>query len=268
MSLSNLVEHAFVVCAFGENPHIESTIESLEAQTVESKIVLSTSTTSEYLEEICSRHGIEMIVNPDRLGAGFDWNYGYNHAGAKWVTMAHQDDVYDKRFTERVLAVADSYDLNSIQLLYTDYYELRNSEHVTSNTLLKGKRILNFPLRFRCLNGNRFVKRRVLSLGCPICCPAVTFNTTALGPSIFDTKYVNSCDYKTWVDLAGGRGRFVYIPEMLMGHRIYEGSATTKNLGENIRKREDQEILSMLWPKCIAAIINHFYAYSEKSNVL
>lgn len=268
MISSSLAKHAFVVCAYGENPYVESTIESLEAQTVQSKIVLSTSTPSEYLEDICSRHGIEMVVNPNRCGAGCDWNYGYDHAGAEWVTMAHQDDVYDSRFTERVLATVDSYDSDSIQLLYTDYYELRNGEAVATNLLLKVKRVLNYILRFPLFNGSRFVKRRVLSLGCPICCPAVTLNYAVLGPSVFDSKYVNSCDYKTWVNLASICGRFVYVPEMLMGHRIYEGSATTKNLGENIRKREDQEILSTLWPKPIAALINHFYAYSEKSNAL
>ena len=91
---------------------------------------------------------------------------------------------------------------------------------------------------------------------------------TVLGPSIFDTHYVNSCDYMTYVELASRAGRFVFIPKLLMGHRIYEGSATTKNLSENIRKREDGEILATLWPKPIAAMVNNVYATSESSNEL
>ena len=87
-----------------------------------------------------------------------------------------------------------------------------------------------------------------------------------MGESIFDTTYKNSCDYKTWVDLAEKTGGFVYIPKRLLLHRIYAESATTLNLSENIRKKEDLEILSILWPKQIATVINNVYALSEKSN--
>ena len=87
-----------------------------------------------------------------------------------------------------------------------------------------------------------------------------------LGDSIFDTTYKNSCDYETWVDLAERDGSFVYVPKKLLLHRIYAESATTLNLSENIRKAEDQEILSTLWPKPIASMINNVYALSEKSN--
>ena len=89
-----------------------------------------------------------------------------------------------------------------------------------------------------------------------------------LGASPFDTTYKNSCDYKTWVDFARMDGRFVYVPEMLVGHRIYAESATSLNLGEDIRKGEDLEILSSLWPRPIAKLVNKVYALSEKSNAL
>jgi hypothetical protein len=41
----------------------------------------------------------------------------------------------------------------------------------------------------------------------------------------------------------------VYIPEILMGHRISEDSATTRNLANNIRQKEDLEIFEEFWPK-------------------
>ena len=63
-------------------------------------------------------------------------------------------------------------------------------------------------------------------------------------------------------------GRFVYISKPLVGHRIYAESATSLNLGEDIRKGEDLEILSTLWPKPIAKLVNGVYALSEKSNAL
>ncbi len=87
-----------------------------------------------------------------------------------------------------------------------------------------------------------------------------------LGPSVFDETYKNSCDYKTWVDLAGEPGRFVYVPERLMGHRIYEESSTSKNLKDGTRQAEDLEILSSLWPAPVAKLIYKVYALGEKSN--
>lgn len=261
-------DHTFVICAYGENPYVEETLVSLEQQTVRSQIKLSTSTPNDYLKDICARHGVEMLVNPEKKGAGADWNYAYDHAGTSLVTLAHQDDYYEPTFTEEVLAEARRYEGERVQMYFTDYFEMRKGARVASNKILKVKRILNAPLAKRFWNGRVWLKRRILAFGDPICCPACTYDRTVLGPSIFDTHYVNSCDYKTYVELASQAGRFVFIPKLLMGHRIYEGSATTKNLSENIRKREDGEILATLWPKPIAAMVNNVYATSESSNEL
>ena len=37
-------EHTFVVCAYGESPYLEKCIDSLEKQTVKSRILIATST--------------------------------------------------------------------------------------------------------------------------------------------------------------------------------------------------------------------------------
>lgn len=261
-------DHAFVICAYGENPYIEQTVASLQAQTVPSKVLLSTSTPCDYLRGVCERSGIKMIVNPKGGGAAADWNYAYDHAGTPLVTIAHQDDLYEPAYLERVLAEANAYDPERLLLVFTDYYELRNGERVESNRLLRVKRILNAPFKSHFLNYRPSVKRRVLGFGNPICCPSVTYNRSVLGPSVFDTRYVNSCDYQTYVELASRRGHFAYLPEPLMGHRIYGGSATTKNIGENIRAKEDAQILSTLWPGPVARLVNRVYATSEKSNEL
>ncbi|WP_455135980.1 glycosyltransferase [Thermophilibacter sp.] len=261
-------DHTFVVCAYQENPYIGTTIESLQAQTVRSNIILSTSTPSAYLDDVCSRYDIPMVVNTHPYLAGDDWNYGYDQAQTRLVTMAHQDDYYAPQYVERVLAALGEYGEGEVLIAFTDYFEMRNGEDVHNNRLLKIKRVMNAPLRSRALNKSRFVKRRILAFGDSICCPAVTLVKQNLGSSPFDTTYKNSCDYKTWVDLAGKPGRFVYVPEQLMGHRIYAESATSRNLGENIRKSEDEEIMATLWPRPVARIINRAYAMSEKSNEL
>ena len=153
-------------------------------------------------------------------------------------------------------------------LAFTDYYEIRNDKKVYTNKILKVKRMMLAPLKKDKNQTSKFIRRRILSIGCPICCPAATYNKVVAGKSIFDTNYINSCDYKTWCDLAELNGEFIYIDKPLLGHRIYAESATSKNLGENIRKKEDLEIMSLYWPKFIANGINSVYALSEKSNKL
>lgn len=259
-------DHSFVICAYKENPHLESTIKSLLNQTVKSKIYLTTSTPNNYIINLCKKYNIEYFINKSPKNAGTDWNYGYDNVPTQLVTLAHQDDIYEPDFLEKTIEKIK--DRPDFVIAFTDYYEIREEKKVYDNKLLKIKRIMNAPFKRSIFQKSRFIKRRNLSIGCSICCPAVTYNKKLAGKSVFDTNYINSCDYKTWCDLAEVKGRFIYIPNPLLGHRIYAESATSKNLGENIRQKEDLEILSMYWPKFVAKLINSVYSTSEKSNEL
>lgn len=261
-------DHTFVVCAYKENPFLENTIQSLRNQSALGRILISTSTPNDHIRGIASRYDIPLVINPNPHLAGDDWNYGYNQADTPLVTLAHQDDWYDPSFLAKTLEAINRYPGEEVSIAFTDYYEIREGRRVERNALLFVKRAMNTPLKSRAFNGSVLLKKRILAFGDSICCPAVTFVKEHLGESIFDTKYVNSCDYKTLVDLACARGRFVYIPKRLVGHRIYAESATTLNLADNIRKKEDAEILEALWPRPIAHAINSIYALSEKSNEL
>lgn len=264
MSYSS-VDHTFVVCAYRDNPFLANTIRSLQNQTVASNVVVSTSTPSPYIERVCSECGVKMIVNPNPHYAGDDWNFGYNSANSKLVTIAHQDDSYSPTFLEKTIECFNSYPKKDVSITFTDYYEIKNGSRVNTNLMLIIKRAMN-RLFLLPNNGSVFLKKTVLRFGCPICCPSVTLNKEILGPSVFDTTLRDSCDYKTWVKLASINGRFCYISEMLMGHRIYADSATSKNLSENIRTGETLSILCELWPEPIARFVNRFYATSERLN--
>ena len=261
-------DHTFVICAYKENPYLEKTIKSLENQTIKSKIILSTSTPNKYIEDMCKKHSIECFVNPNPHLAGDDWNYGYAMADTPLVTLAHQYDLYEPQFLEKTIEYINMQKKDNVIIAFTDYYELKQGKIEKSNLLLRIKRIMNFPMSISVFQGSRFMRRRILAFGSPICCPAVTYNKKNAGKKIFDTTFKNSCDYKTFVDLAKLKGRFIYIKVPLMIHRIYAESATTRNLSENIRKKEDFEILCELWPSPLAKLINYFYAKSEKSNVV
>ena len=245
-------DHTFAVCAYKENPYLASTVESLLAQDACCPIIISTSTPNDHISAVARRFEVPVVVNPDPRGAASDWNYGYDAAETPLVTIAHQDDYYEPNYLSTMLAAVNDYEKDGLQLAFSDYFEIRNGERVAGHALLRIKRVLNAPL----------------GTGNPICCPAVMLVKENLGPSVFDETYKNSCDYKTWVDLAGEPGRFVYVPERLMGHRIYEESSTSKNLKDGTRQAEDLEILSSLWPAPVAKLIYKVYALGEKSNEL
>ncbi|MGI8190139.1 glycosyltransferase [Streptococcus iniae] len=257
-------EHCFVICAYKENKHLEDTVVSLLNQTVKSDVYISTSTPNAFIEGICQKYQLEMFVNRTPKNAGADWNWAYDMAPTPLVTIAHQDDIYEAEFLEETLKELNQ-NPNAI-MSYTNYYEIKLGKKESKNLLLMIKHLLNSPMLVKSFRNTKFFKSAILSLGCPICCPAVTFNKPLAGQSIFDTTFINSCDYKTWVDLSKKNGSFVYINKALLGHRIYAESATSKNLGDNIRQKEDLEILSLFWPRPIANLINKVYAQSEKSN--
>lgn len=265
--LYSSADHTFVVCAYRDNPFLAKTIQSLQNQTVSSNVVVSTSTPSPYIESVCSELDVKMLINPKPHYAGDDWNFGYDSVNTKLITIAHQDDCYCPKFLEKTIDCFNHYKEGDVFIAFTDYYEIRNGSRVDTNLMLAIKRLMN---HFFLLpnNGSAFLKKSVLRFGCPICCPSVTLNKELLGEDVFDTTLRDSCDYKTWVRLASTGGRFCYIPEILMGHRIYADSATSKNLDENIRTGETLSILCELWPEPIARLVNRVYSNSESLNTV
>ena len=261
-------DHTFVICAYKENPFLEETIYSLERQTKKGKIIVSTSTPNLFIEDLCKKHNIDFFVNPSPHLAGDDWNYGYSMASTPLVTVAHQDDLYEPEFLECTLQHINKRKRDDVLVAFTDYYEYKLGKREDTNTLLKIKRLMNAPLGWAPFHASKFVRKRLLSFGDAICCPTATYVKKNVGDNIFDTTYINSCDYKTFVDLAERDGAFVYIPSKLLGHRIYAESATTKNLNENIRQKEDFEIMCHYWPAPIARLINRVYSKSEDSNIV
>ena len=95
--------HTFVLCAYGESPFLEDCMRSLKAQTVPSDILISTSTPNAHIEEIAKKYDAPLYINQGEAGITGDWNFGISHAHTPYMTIAHQDDIYDPAYTETVL---------------------------------------------------------------------------------------------------------------------------------------------------------------------
>ncbi len=256
--------HTFAIIAYKENKYLEKTILSVLQQTIKTNILLSTSTPNNHILSLCEKYGIDYVVNENSKGAGNDWNNGYNACKTDLVTIVHQDDIYNCDYAEKILTYANRSE--DLLLMFTDYYEIREENAILNQKILKIKRIMNYLLKFRCMWKNRFYRKFILSLGDSISCPTVTLNKNKIGLNVFDETLKNSCDYLTWVLLAKKTGEFIYIPNALVGHRIYPESATSSNIADSSRSREDLDIMMMLWPKWIAKIVHNQYIKAEESN--
>lgn len=73
-------------------------------------------------------------------------------------------------------------------------------------------------------------------------------------------------DWETWENISKEEGRFVYVPQKLMGHRIHEESETSATIQENVRTKEDYVMFKKFWPDFIAKKLTKIYSASEVSN--
>ena len=259
-------KHVFAICAYKESEYLEECMQSLKNQEVKSDIILATSTPNDYIKTLCEKYDVPMYVNEGESGITQDWNFAYAHADAEYVTIAHQDDVYEKEYSKYLLSMIERE--KKPVIFFTDYGELRSDKKVYSNKLLKIKRIMLLPLRLRCFWNSKFVRRRILSLGSPICCPSVTFVKKNCPEIVFQHGFRADEDWQAWELLSRQKGAFVYCRKPLMLHRIHEDSETSKILGDNARTKEDYVMFCKFWPKPIAKLLTKLYGTSEKSNNL
>ena len=270
-------DHTWALCAYGESPYLEECIQSLKAQTKESRIIISTSTPGEYIDEIAAKYGIP-VYSHEGGGIGRDWNAAYDLAETALVTIAHQDDLYEPEYTEEMLKEVNR--SREPILFFSDYDELRMKEgrtvgdgsqaeqveRVHENKNLKIKRVMLTPLKGRMFRNSRVVRRRILSIGSAICCPSVTYVKAKTGDTIFSTEMKVSLDWDQWEKQSRKKGAFVYSPKVLMLHRVHEGSETTRLIADHTRSQEDLEMFRRFWPEGIAKWLETRYAKSEESN--
>ena len=257
------MEHTFVICAYKESPYLEECINSLKNQTMKSNIIVITSTPNEYIEHIVRKYNLPYYINEGEGGITQDWNFGYQCAVKKYrsryITIAHQDDIYDTTYLHEIMKKVKK--VKCPLIIFTDYYEIRNKKAVTKNTVLKIKR-----LRIPLMKKSRWMRRRILSLGSPICCPSVTYAVNNLPEKIFKNHYRACEDWEAWEKLSRLKGEFIYVPQILMGHRIHEDSETTASIIDNTRTKEEYQMFCKFWPNFIAKFLVERYSKSQKSN--
>lgn len=258
--------HTFVIAANGDSPYIEECIRSLKSQTIKSKIILTTSTPSPFLENVLSKHGISYIINNFSKGIASDWSFAYNNCLTKYVTIVHQDDIYLPKYTEICLLAASFYP-NTL-IIFTDYSEVREEKAMFSGINFFVKKLLLSPFLFNKSISSFFIKKAILSFGSPICCPTVMYNKENIGSLEFSNDFTVSLDWYEWLKLAKKKGGFVYVKKKVLKHRIHKEATSSLMIANRVRKKEDEMIFKTIWPSFLAKIFANVYCLVSKSTMI
>jgi len=260
------MNHTFVIPAYKESPYLEKCVESLLSQTVKSKIIITTSTPSDFLNSISVKYDLPLLLNPVCNGIASDWNFAYSAADTEYVTLAHQDDLYSEKYTEKCLKKAEKHPGNLI--VFTGYAELHGENIINRNLNIIIKKILLWPYLFTSSIENKLLKKLILLFGSPIPCPGVIYNKNNLKDFKFDAGFSVNPDWNAWLEMASGKGGFVIVNGALFLHRIHKDAETSKAFSDNRRRDEDLRLFKTIWPDKIAEIISKLYSLSYKKNKL
>lgn len=259
------LNHTFVILAYKESEYLEDCIKSVLNQSVKTNVVIATSTPNNYISNLAKKYNLDIIVNKESKGLAYDFNFALNCVDTPYVTIAHQDDIYENNYVKKILINIEKYP-DSI-ILFTNYYEIKNGIRDYDSLNINVKEALLFLLKHKNIGHFRFIKRSALRFGNAICCPSVTFSKRNISiTKIFGDKFKVDMDWYAWYQLSKIPGRFLYINEPLMGHRIHEESTTTKNIKDGNRGEEDLEMFKMFWPNIFAKIINRLYSNGLRGN--
>lgn len=249
--------HTFAICVYKESPYLEECIKSIKDQEIFTNWLIATSTPCDYIKNLATKYDIPYFVRDGKSDIQDDWNFAYNNAKTELVTIAHQDDIYNKKYTEEILK---NY-LSDTLMYNTNYNPYKNGQIVTDKNS-KIKDFLKLLIKGKIFSKVRFFKVMSLSLGNSINCPSVTYNKKLLGDNIFTSELKFGLDWDTFLKISKMKGRVQYIPKKLVNYRIHDGATTKQFIIDDKRKEEDYIMFNKFWPKCITKIIMKFYIKS------
>jgi hypothetical protein len=239
--------------AYGDSPFLAPALASLRAQSAASSILVTTSTPSPFIEAAAAAAAAPLVINPQPAGIAADWNFALGASGARYVTLAHQDDVYYPEFLARSLALLGANPAGC--LAFTGYVEIGDDgRRVRSRTSLVKHALEQVILGAAAAPGPARL-RAFLAFGNPLPCSSVTFDRQRLGDFAFSADFRSNLDWDAWLRLLDAGAVFVRTSERLVGRRHNRLTATSALTREGVRRREDLILFRRLWPRPAADLI-------------
>lgn len=249
-------KHSFMVCAYKESEYLEPCVRSLLEQTVKSEIIICTSTPNHHIKKICEKYGLQLRIREGKSDIQDDWNFAVSQATTSWVTVAHQDDIYDKKYVESLLKKLEQYD-DGI-MFFSDYRPLHGTS-TKPDLNSRIKKILRAPMNISWLSKKKFFKKMILAFGNSINCPSVAYNLDKIEGNVFTSELKFGLDWETFYKYANTEGRFLYYNKPLTYYRIHDEATSKEFIVNNKRVEEDIYMFNKFWPSFVTKIIMVFY---------
>lgn len=260
-----MTNHSFVIPAYKNSPYLESCVLSLLNQSIQSDVIITTSTPSDFIKSIAEKYNLPYFINTNlNSGIANDWNFALSKASSNLVTIAHQDDVYDRDFSK--MAIENFIKYSDMLICFSDYEDLFTKKVRRNSAFQLIKKTLLLPILFQKHSTCQLVKKSLLAFGNPITCPSVTFNLNMTKRFCFDNNYRFVVDWKGWLELSRLKGRFIYINKVLLKHRIHANSATSVEMKSGSRSIEEKELFVSIWGKFLGSFIAFIYQLSHLHN--
>lgn len=249
--------HMFAICAYQDSPYLEACIRSVLGQNYPTKAIICTSTPSRYIEGLAEKYGLPYYVREGESNLRDDWNFAYEMADARLVTIAHQDDCYRAGYVRTLVNYLRRFP--DMTLFTADAITVKDGRPCPWERLRLVKKLLRLGLRSPYANHWTWVKKSALMFGNAICCPACTYRKELLGSPLFTSDAQFVLDWDNLLTLARKPGRFLCEEEPLLFHRIHKDAATAACMEDQRRAREEAQMFRRIWPKPVAKLLMKGY---------
>jgi hypothetical protein len=253
-------DYAAVVLAYGDSPFLPMCLASWAGQTRKVRVLIATSTPSAFIDGVANEFGLPVVVNPVGGGIAQDWNFGLHASGARYVTLAHQDDVYDPRFVQETLEAFAAEP--AAALCFTGYQEIDDVGAIKGSKISRIKGLIERTVLGRRTRARGARLRTYLSFGNPLPCSSVTFDMAKLGRFAFSTELKSNLDWDAWLSLCREGAVFARAPDKLVGRRHNELTETSRLIKSGRRQEEDLLMFRRLWPRPLSDVIAYVYRTS------
>lgn len=233
-----------VVPCWQAGPHLRPMLESLLAQSRQDFVLVlvddaSSDGSAEVARATCGDR-ITVHVNEQRLGLARNWNRCAALVDTPFFCLAHMDDVYERDFVARTLAVLES-DPGV------------GAVHTRAGAIDSDGRAIDSPserAKLRSWRGLATTEATpagmyaALYAGNFVCCPSLVYRTAAFrATGGFDETLGFALDWKLLFELLLAGSRIVGVPETLVRYRRHAANATLAMSRSLARYREEALVL-------------------------
>lgn len=149
--MKNEFTHVWAITAHGELPYLEECICFIKAQTVYSDDIICTATDNEMIQALAQKYKIPVYIKTGKDDVRENWNFANNKDVGAWVTLAHQDGIYEKNYVEVLKKCA--WNINDASISFSDYRPVDgNGKGAERNHDIQS--IIKLPLKSKWLDKN------------------------------------------------------------------------------------------------------------------